>query len=150
MHYHELVFSTEATLVLKKAYGKFLHKLNLGKTIQPAYLGALTLVMRQQLYAQEALAAFWENVEAAPESTHHLHLMHRDKELLNLPWQMAIDENKHPSVYISKGFTIEQQLAAYTPQAGPLKVLIMISSPEDEKADKRLSYEKEEEALLEA
>jgi tetratricopeptide (TPR) repeat protein len=148
MHYHELVFSAEASMVLKKAYGKFMHKLNLGKAIQPSYLAALTLVMQEQLYAQEALTAFWQKIEVAPESTYHLHLIHRDKELLNLPWQMAIDEEKHPSVYISKGFITEKLSVDYIPQAGPLKILIMISSPEDEHVDKRLSYEEEEEALL--
>ncbi|SIO46044.1 tetratricopeptide repeat protein [Chitinophaga niabensis] len=150
MQYHELVFSAAAATRLKKGYGKLLHKLNLGKTLDAAYLAALTLAMREQLYAQKKLTAFWQKAAAAPESTHHLHLVHRDKELLNLPWQMAIDGDKHPSVYISKGFIAEQPSAVYTPQAGPLKILIMISSPEDEQAYKRLSFEKEEEVLLEA
>jgi tetratricopeptide (TPR) repeat protein len=150
MQYHELVFSAGATEVLKNAYGKLLHKINLGKTLDPAYLAALTQRMRELLYAQEALTTFWQTVEATPDNTYHLHLMHRDKELLNLPWQMAIDDYKHPAVYISKGSTAAQPPVAYTPQAGPLKILVMISSPADEHVSKRLSYEQEEEALLEA
>jgi len=91
---------------------------------------------------------------------HHLaRLLHDDNEVLNMPWGMATDPISNQSLS-----TIRRLLLAKCPKkltgdggsgqavslAPPLKVLVMISSPDDSEYDKRLSFEDEEFFILQA
>lgn len=150
MHYHELIFTKNEAATLHKEYETLLHKLGQGKKLYADYLGELTETMRALLYNQAGLKPFWQQVGEKPQEHYHLHLTHTDKTLLNLPWQMAIDEELHPFVYVSKGSADMESLPVYQPKEGPLKILVMISSPADHAVERRLSYEEEEDAILQA
>jgi tetratricopeptide (TPR) repeat protein len=150
MHHHPLVFTRKEAALLRKEYETLLHKIEQGKKLHPEYLADLTDTMRTLLYEQKGMEVFWQTVQAQPQDSYHLHLTHKDKALLNLPWQMAIDRDAHPLLYVSKGAPVSKQLRIYEPKAGPLQILVMISSPINEDMDRRLSYEEEEEAILKA
>ncbi|ETR64794.1 MAG: hypothetical protein OMM_15334, partial [Candidatus Magnetoglobus multicellularis str. Araruama] len=77
-------------------------------------------------------------------------LQHHDPEILNLPWGMAVDKNSNKQlidiqqIYLTKGLLsetgeaypdISTELAAL-----PLKILVMVSSPEDATYKNRLSF----------
>ncbi|WP_315821244.1 hypothetical protein [Paraflavitalea speifideaquila] len=71
--------------------------------LHPEYLADLTDTMSGLLHQQKGMEAFWQTVQTQPQHSYHLHLTHKDKALLNLPWQMAIDRDAYPSLYVSKG-----------------------------------------------
>jgi len=91
---------------------------------------------------------------------HHLvRLLHDDNEILNLPWLMATDPVSNQSLGTirrlllaksPKRFAGDGQTAQAVSLASPLKVLVMISSPEDSEYDRRLSFEDEEFLILQA
>ena len=88
---------------------------------------------------------------------YRLLLRHRDNEILNLPWNMAIDKNSGKSLgtirqlYLCKGISdYFKEDAHFTTTAAPLKVLVMVSAPEDLGIAEWFSYEAEEFAILEA
>ena len=71
---------------------------------------------------------------------YYLQLLHEDNEILNLPWSMAVDVVSNQSLgniqqlCLSKclpGFAKEAATTVQPQIAPPLKILIMISSPED-------------------
>jgi tetratricopeptide (TPR) repeat protein len=84
-------------------------------------------------------------------------LMHNDNEILNLPWSAAIDKFSGKALGIIRQLFLAKSLPRHSearyeandeangPKAPlPLKILIMISSPEDTDHKSRLSYEDEE------
>jgi hypothetical protein len=83
-------------------------------------------------------------------------MLHPDNEILNLPWTMAVDSISNQQIgaiqrlYLTKGLPgcTEVREALKTPP--PLKILIMISSPEDAGWRSQLSYEDEELEILKA
>ncbi len=83
-------------------------------------------------------------------------LTHADNEILNLPWRMAEDPVSGKSLGSIQQLLLSKCPADYFRKAGdeseplapPLKILIMISSPEDSDYKSRLSYEKEEFMIL--
>ena len=89
---------------------------------------------------------------------YHVQLLHPDNEILNLPWTLAVDNiSKQPlgdiqQLLLSKcppEFLKAEKIQP--PQiAPPLKILIMISSPEDSDTEERLSFEDEEFRILKA
>ncbi len=85
----------------------------------------------------------------------HLNLCHPDAEILNLPWGMALDPvsnrplNEIPQLLISKN-SQSAEAKAIVPTKGPLKILVMISSPKDLPAEGRLHFEEEERRILQA
>ncbi|MGD2092437.1 MAG: tetratricopeptide repeat protein [Candidatus Aminicenantes bacterium] len=85
----------------------------------------------------------------------HLNLCHRDAEVLNLPWGIALDPvsgrflSEVPQVFISKNVLTEGPHLP-EPAGGPLKILVMISSPKDVALAGRLYYEEEERRILRA
>ncbi|UCH97201.1 MAG: tetratricopeptide repeat protein, partial [Candidatus Aminicenantes bacterium] len=85
----------------------------------------------------------------------HLNLCHKDAEVLNLPWGIALDPvsgrflSEVPQVFISKNVLTEEPHLK-EPARGPLKILVMISSPKDVPLEGRLYYEEEERQILRA
>jgi len=150
MFHHALVFTDYDLVKLKKSYHALMQQLETGKEIDKHSMDELTEAMRVILQSQKELQSFWQQVKTNPAKHHHLHLTHNDKELLNLPWQIAIDTKQYPGIYISKGPTAISSGTDYHPQPGPLRILVMISSPEDLNYNKRLSYEEEEQIILKA
>lgn len=150
MYRHLLVFTDDDRANLKKRYHALMQKLEVGKEVEKQLIDELTETMRVILQGQKDLQPLWEQVHKYPAKHYHLHLAHSEKEMLNLPWQLAIDTKQYPFIHISKGSAADIVLAEYKPQPGPLRILVMISSPDDLNYDKRLSYEEEEEIILKA
>jgi hypothetical protein len=87
----------------------------------------------------------------------HMNLCHPDAEVLNLPWGTALDPvsgrmlSEVPQVFISKNVSTKEKGPALPgPGGGPLKILVMISSPKDVSLGGRLHYEEEERQVLRA
>jgi len=87
-----------------------------------------------------------------------LRLVHGDNEILNLPWAGAIDPASGKSLGDITGLHLarsipgkfKQMIPGEANNAPPLKILVMISSPEDTEWNKVLSYDEEEWAILQA
>lgn len=124
---------------------KFVKQLENGRGLQPEFFAALKQSLKELLNQQKGVQEFWKEVQKDPQGQYHLHITHKDKSILNLPWQIAVED---PAVHISKGLPATGHFDHHTPQAGPLRILVMISSPEDLDFDKRLSYEEEEQVIL--
>ena len=87
-----------------------------------------------------------------------IQLLHEDNEILNLPWHMAtgpVSEKQLGNIQqllISNGlpdyFKVDHETQSQL--APPLKILIMISSPEDADYKNRLSFEEEDMLILQA
>lgn len=150
MFIHHLAITPQETHELKEHHRILIEKLNKGRSLQWEYIAALIQDMKKVFRQQPGLAAFWEQVHSSQHKHHYLHLIHDNKEILNLPWQMVIEAEEYPFVYISKSFPQKIVNDLYPTQAKPLKVLIMISSPDDLGITHRLSYEDEEKAILNA
>ncbi|HLC15420.1 MAG TPA: CHAT domain-containing protein, partial [Thermodesulfovibrionia bacterium] len=115
----------------------------------------LQLALSQVVHKQQPLYEVIDNISKGSGYC-HVNLTHRDAEILNLPWGIALDPvtesrtlNEIPRFFMSKNsLTRESQLRE--PTAGPLKILVMISMPKDYPFEKRLDYESEEMMLLQA
>lgn len=141
---------------LKESFGRVVAFLEKG--------GTLNLRVLEEL--QEGLSAviagdgpIREVLEQAAKGSDffHVNLCHQDAEVLNLPWGMALDPvsgrmlSEVPQVFISKNvITKEKEPALPGPAGGPLKILVMISSPKDVVQEGRLHYEEEERQVLRA
>ncbi|MCP5046742.1 MAG: hypothetical protein GY940_06195, partial [bacterium] len=85
-----------------------------------------------------------------------LHLEHKDNQILNMPWSMAVDEVSGEPLGTIRQLCLTKNLPRrlkrdsgdVTKAPAPLKVLVMIASPLD-RGD-TLDYEMEEIAILEA
>jgi tetratricopeptide (TPR) repeat protein len=146
MYRYLLVFTDDDRAKLQDRYHGLMQMFEAGASIGKSSMDELKEIMRVMLEGQKGLQSFWQEVQKQPDRSYHLHLMYNEKELLNLPWHMAVN----PNVHISKGPLANTALPAYKPQPGPLRILVMISSPDDLQYDKRLSYEEEEEIILKA
>jgi tetratricopeptide (TPR) repeat protein len=102
---------------------------------------------------QEILQALHDN-----NDLYCIRLMHHDNEILNLPWSMAVDSKSNKQLgnieklYLTKSIhgCFDEKSTGFPKAPAPLKILIMISSPEDTEWKHRLSYEEEEYAILKA
>jgi tetratricopeptide (TPR) repeat protein len=148
MFIHQLTITPQEAHDLQEHHRILIEKLNKGKSLQWDYIAGLVQDMKAIFRKQSGLHSFWHQVQRDQEKHHYLHLTHDNKEILNLPWQMAIDADEYPFVYISKGFPKQLLNDQHPAQAKPLKVLIMISSPDDLGTTHRLSYEMEEDAIM--
>ncbi|HLC15940.1 MAG TPA: CHAT domain-containing protein, partial [Thermodesulfovibrionia bacterium] len=88
---------------------------------------------------------------------YHVNLTHSDPEILNMPWGIALDpttENRRlmdiRRLFISKS-TFDKFIQKMPVQtAGPLKILVMISMPENSPYSGRLRFEEEEYKIITA
>src|SRR5690348_4981166 len=141
MYQFQIYINDIQSNLLELNYKLLFQHLNKGKSPIEQYMTALKETMQEILFNQEGLKDFWAKVNRAPNQFHHLHLVYRKKELLNLPWQMAIDENRYPFLFISKSTSTVSTKGSFLLKPAPLKLLVMISSPEDLGVDGRLQYE---------
>src|SRR5688572_31820999 len=125
-----LLRSNSNRTTLLKQHQILLIEVEKGEGLQSARFYELTEKMRVILYHQAELKDFWKQVEKKPKESHLLHISCTDKDLLNLPWQIAIDRKKHSNVYVVKGEAGIKKPAEHKATPGPLKILVMISSPE--------------------
>jgi tetratricopeptide (TPR) repeat protein len=146
MRQHIISFNAIEARLLAEQYQLLFRHFEEGNGPRAQYLATLKATMQQILFSQDGLKDFWLAVKDNPQQQYHLHLVYKVKELLNLPWQLAVDGN----VCISKNTSPVKRQGSLLPHPGPLKLLVMISSPEDLDIHHRLSYEKEEDVLLKA
>ncbi|MCK6622328.1 MAG: tetratricopeptide repeat protein [Calditrichia bacterium] len=149
---------TEAQLASLKAHNaKVLRHLEEGRPLGIKVLEDLKNALSGIVQQSREFSAALKDIARSGSHT-ALQLLHSDNEILNLPWILAEDENGQalggiPQLYLVKSlpeFAGERAEALFTRAAPPLKVLIMISSPEDADSQSRLSYEEEEFAILSA
>lgn len=144
MYTHLLAFSKNDRIRLQELYEEFIRQLEKSQGMDPEFFLSLKQSLSELLHLQTGLRDFLDRIQQNPLGTNHLHLTHKDKSILNLPWQIVFDNT---AVHISKGLPAGS-FDCHTPKPGPLRILVMISSPEDLDFTKRLSYEEEEQVIL--
>jgi tetratricopeptide (TPR) repeat protein len=154
-----LELTPEQVTSLKDHNTRLLNYLEKGFPLKGSVLEALEQEMTEIVNQTEALVEVLKKID---NSGDHfvVQLEHPDNEILNLPWTMASDNRSQrklgsigqlyltkviPQLYDPDPSTIQHLIFP-----APLKVLIMISSPEDTPYEKRLSYEEEEFLILKA
>lgn len=140
-----LIFTKNDRIRLIELYEQFVKQLENISRLQPGLFISLKQELKEMLHRQKGMQDLWKQVQQDPNGEFHLHITHKDKAILNLPWQIAVDNS---AVHITKGLPVAGSFNRYTPQAGPLRILVMIASPEDLDYSKRLSYEEEEQVIL--
>ncbi|MCD4745451.1 MAG: tetratricopeptide repeat protein, partial [Bacteroidales bacterium] len=99
-----------------------------------------------------------EAIELSETTENHVvvNLLHEDDEILNLPWRATKDRVGKPLENYSQLFQVKSlpghffEKGIFPARPFPLKILVVISSPENAKSTNRLSYEDEELMLLKA
>ena len=122
-------------------YDNLLFKLENSRPLTPQLVDDLRQAMRQVLDAQPKMPKI---LEAARTQHQLVQLTHEDNTLLNLPWRLAVEDV--PYLFLTKGLPASRQNEQALQNPLPLKVLVMISAPEDTHA--RLSYEEEEDRII--
>ena len=125
---------------LNQALGEKLEKIG---TLCPEMMADLTAAMKEILATQKGYAAI---AESARNLQQILHVTHSDPYIRTLPWRLATEDI--PLLYLTKGKPLDQGLPILEADHPPLKILVMISSPEDATWDSRLSYEEEEDQII--
>ncbi len=127
-------------LQLHESLGKLLEK---AQPIAHPQHEAIKQQLSSILHAQPA----WTACMADPYVQRVLALQHPDSRILNLPWELALEGRER--LYLSKNTLAPG--SNYVPDNPlPLKILVMVSSPEDSPVRRRLSFEEEELAILRA
>jgi tetratricopeptide (TPR) repeat protein len=133
---------------------KIEERLEQGKILANISLQELINEMSNILSGHPEIAAAIEETEKGNHIL--LNLQHKDNRIVNLPWMKAkVDGGRELSsyeyLYLSKSPTGKFDATNSTNRMPlPLKVLVVVSSPEDIPPDQRLDYEKEEYQLLKA
>ncbi len=136
---------------------KILKHLEEEHSVRVSVLNDLEVELSRVLQTQSSLIKILEKIKSSGDYFDIL-LSHQNNKILNLPWTLA----KDPISGESLG-NIQQLLLSKCPPdffrenkdvlpslAPPLKILIMISSPEDADHKNRLSFEEEEFEILKA
>ena len=142
-------------LLLKKLYSDIVRYIQEGRSLKSNVLDELVKEMSSVIQDNKSIITFLESKEKTDEHM-VISLQHPDNEILNLPWISATDSSgkrigDFESIYLTKsipGYYNLQLLFQKVPP--PLKILVMISSPEDLLFKNRLSYEDEERLMLES
>ncbi|HEX9655133.1 MAG TPA: hypothetical protein VGA99_15610, partial [bacterium] len=150
-----LDLSTEQIASLKAQNAKVIKHLEDGFPLRLNVLEALKTELTNIANATPELAKTLEEVHRAGDHC-AVQLLHSDNEILNLPWSLAVDNISGQALGAVNQLALAKCLPDYVSRkklhahAPPLKVLIMISSPEDADWKSRLSFEDEEFHILRA
>src|SRR5689334_2623495 len=120
MFTHHLDITPQEFHDLQEHHNILIEKLNRGKSLQWDYIAELVQDMKKIFRNQSGLRAFREQLQRDQQKHYYLHLTNDNKEILNLPWQMAIEADEYPNVYISKGFPQQTVYDQYATLAKPL------------------------------
>ena len=133
---------------LRTAYQQFAQRMEDKKQVEPALINQLHQELKTVLTGQP----YWQSIQKETAAFRHqmLHLVHTDNEVLTLPWHTAILDDKF--IHLSKGFGTEGVVVeAFQPEKVlPLKILVVISMPDDLEETQRLDHEGEIERIIEA
>ncbi|MEW6619028.1 MAG: tetratricopeptide repeat protein [bacterium] len=156
----ELKLSDTETKALKASFGKAIAsiesagRLHKGSSLDISMLDELRTSLSSIVKKTPPLVSILEDISKS-NNFYHINLYHLDTEILNIPWGIAIDPvsdrplNQNPQLFISKN-TLLAEPRPKPPTPGPLKILIMLSSPKDITIEGRLNYEEEERLILSA
>ncbi|MEO1382481.1 MAG: CHAT domain-containing protein, partial [Bacteroidota bacterium] len=112
-----------------------------GETLPP-----LAAELRDILLADSKFSRLYH--EADPKHI-AVQLIHPDNRILNLPWREAIKDKQR--LYLMVNVQKTKSEAVFVPTNPlPLKILIMVASPEDLEKEGRLNYEQEEKLIIQA
>ena len=150
-----LNIDAEEAAKLKKAYEPLRQHLENRLPLKQLDLDSLKELMKASLEKQTTLL---EVLKKRAESGNHyaVQLQHPDQELLNLPWPMVADPltnqplGLQDRIYLSQHTRQENGKAYIADNPGPLKILMMVASPVDTKYERRLSFEVEEQLILQS
>ncbi len=137
---------------LKASFKKAVEFLEEKARLSPTIFEELKEKLTQAVANNPELIAVLSQIKSSGDF-YHVNLFHPDTEILNLPWEIAIDPaskkplNEIDRLFISKN-CLETPSKEQNLKGGPLKVLVMISSPKDVQVKGRLNYEKEERQIL--
>lgn len=143
-----LKLSDSQTQTLNGLYKTFAQRMEDKKQVEPALINQLHQALKTVLTGQP----FWQSIQKETAAFRHqmLHLVHTDNEVLTLPWHTAILDDKF--IHLSKGFGTEGVVVeAFQPEKVlPLKILVVISMPDDLEETQRHDHEGEIERIIEA
>ncbi len=136
---------------------KILKHLEEGHGVRVSVLNDLEVELSKVLQTQSSLIKILEKIKSSGDYFDIL-LSHQNNKILNLPWTLAKDPISGESLgniqqlLLSKcpPKSFKKSKDVLPPLAPPLKILIMISSPEDADHKNRLSFEEEEFEILKA
>jgi tetratricopeptide (TPR) repeat protein len=147
---------TKTIKSLKESFGRVISFLEKGGTLNLQVLEEVQQGLSAVIAGNKQIRELLERA-AKGSDFFHLNLCHQDAEVLNLPWGIALDPvsgrflSEVPQVFISKNvLTKDKEPHLTKPAGGPLKILVMISSPKDVALEERLYYEEEERQILRA
>ncbi|MGB0930927.1 MAG: CHAT domain-containing protein [Chitinophagales bacterium] len=120
-------------------------KLEQWGSLRPEMLADLTEEMKKILQGQ---TEYPDIAAQARNRQSRLHLTHDDPNILNLPWRLATQELS--LLFLTKGKNTQGDLPILEADNPPLKILVMISSPENASYESRLNYEEEEDQIIRA
>jgi tetratricopeptide (TPR) repeat protein len=134
---------------LQDLYKSFAQRVDDKKTVEPELINSMSKAMQAALAAQPS----WQTTLSDAQAFRHtlLHLLHTDNDMLALPWHIVPYSKSF--VHLSKGFDTEGgNVKAFEPEkALPLKILVVISKPDDLTDDEqRLDHETEIEQIIDA
>ena len=153
----DLELTQKQAEILKSHYQQVIAHLEKDKPLRMDVLSGLQQAMSTVVKETPRWQAVLQAVAGSDDHT-CLHLLHKDNEILNLPWSLALDPvsgnplGQVERLYLAKSIPgiFKAGKAALSAAAPPLKVLLMIASPEDSEWKERLSYEEEEFEILQA
>jgi tetratricopeptide (TPR) repeat protein len=147
---------TKTVKSLKESFARVVSFLEKGGTLNLKVLAELQRGLSAVIAGDGQIREVLEQA-AKGSDFFHMNLCHQDAEVLNLPWGTALDPvsgrmlSEVPQVFISKNVSTKEKGPALPgPGGGPLKILVMISSPKDVALEGRLHYEEEERQVLRA
>ena len=155
----QLQITEQETQTLKNQFTALTNAIESNKFATQADISPLTNSLAQVVNTNSQLSDLLKTANNSDEFF-VVNLQHHDPEILNLPWGMAVDNHSNKQlndlrqIYFTKGLLsetgdafpeISTELAPL-----PLKILVMVSSPEDATYQNRLSFENEERSILHA
>ena len=145
-HSISLSLTEEQEALLQAQYQQLQQQLEQGLPLQPVLFADLRSSMQTILEGQ---TDFPDIAKFTAAQHHTLHLMHDNNFILNLPWRLALENRDR--IYLSKGLPTAATISDYqATNPLPLKILVMIASPEGGEIQHRLSWEKEEGQIIRA
>lgn len=140
---------------LKDIYSKIKKHISDTESFHWRNLIPLQEKLSQVIAEQAAITDILNKMKAPGAHFCHLNIHHPDAEILSLPWEIACNGDdgtmlsEVERLFLSKRLLapdIDLEKPAIAP--GPLKILVMISAPDDLPPQQRLNYEEEQFLLL--
>ena len=150
----ELEFPQETINELLNSHKLLVEKIESVGRLKATDLDELTQQLSKTILKQQPLLDLVNKVEKDGEF-YHVNLQHQNTQILNLPWGLAKLPgdtkilNNVERLLISKN-PLKPPPKNFQIKGGPLKILMMISSPKDIDLLGRLRYEEEELLLIKA